>query len=1040
MASSGKPTLRSLALAIGAVTALSGVSLPATAAPRVTADRPPTSMVAAGGERSGVDALTAGQTPTDVASFGHTVYIADATDNVIRALDATTGKETVVAGTGTPGFSGDDGKATSARLNQPAGVAVDRSGNLFIADTDNNRIREVAHSNGAITTVAGTGKSGYNGDHRGTATQLRQPHGLEVGAEGEVYIADTFNNRVRELGPDGKVTTVAGTGTPDYSGDGGPADKAALNTPYTLTLDAKGDIFVADTQNNRVREVTAADGKIATVAGNGWPRYTGDGEKATMAQLQFPDGIAVEPNGDLLISDMSNYEVRRVDHATGKMARAAGQATKNGFAGDGGDATNAKVYLPEGIAVDGSGGYYFADRGNHRVRHVAAGGTITTVAGNGTEHNAGDNEAADTAQLNAPTGLAVDAGGRLLIADRFNNAVRAVDGAGKIATVAGTGVAGSSDHGVATEAGLDKPQGVASGPSGTTYVADTVNDRVVSVSADGTLNPLAGTGKPGFGGDGSSAGSAQLDQPQAVAADSSGRVYIADTANNAVRMVDTHSPTQNRISTVVGGPRGQGPVELKGGLAKPAGLAIAPDGTLLVADSGHDRIVSVSDGHAKVLGTGGLKLDNPTAVATDAAGDVFVADSGHDRVVELRSGHAAKSLLEGHVTDPRGLAVGDGVLYVSDTGANRVVTTEAGGDVKPATPGTGPTGKDLPALPVPKEAPAPAVHVKGNKFVDAKGRTIRLLGADRMGQEYQCLSTDQVFDGPIDANSIKRMRSWGLNTIRLPLNEDCWLGINGTRPEASGATYRKAVEAYVHRLNKAGIVAVLDLHWGAPGDTEATFQGPMPDADHTPTFWSQVAKTFRGDDSVVLDLYNEPYGVSWDCWLKGCVTQGASNKVDQGTVNTWPVAGMQSLVDSVRTAGFHGVLMLGGMQYANDTSGFLSHVPNDPDHQISLSYHLYDWNVCATESCWNSRLAPIAAKYPVLTGEMGQNGYDNNFTGRFEDWSDQHGLSYLQWAWNPGGDLGLTTSFQTGAPTTTGLGLMNHIAAARVEGTEDHTD
>ncbi|MCP2297176.1 NHL repeat-containing protein [Nocardia amikacinitolerans] len=290
---------------------------------------------------------------------------------------------TTVAGTGTEDYNGDNQPAINADLNQPCSVAVDGAGNLYIADVNNQRVRRVDHATGVITTVAGTGTGGYNGDNRPAINaDLNEPCGVAVDGAGNLYIADLFNERVRRVDPAGVITTVAGAGTQGYNGDNQPAIIAELSQPCGVAVDGAGNLYIADRYNQRVRRVDPA-GVITTVAGTGTAGYSGDNQLAVNAELQDPDGVAVDGPGNLYIADTGNQRVRRVDHATGVITTVAGTGT-GGYNGDNQPAINANLNVPEGVAVDGAGNLYISDENNQRVRRVDhATGVITTVAGTG---------------------------------------------------------------------------------------------------------------------------------------------------------------------------------------------------------------------------------------------------------------------------------------------------------------------------------------------------------------------------------------------------------------------------------------------------------------------------------------------------------------------------------------------------------------------------------------------------------------------------------------------------------------------------------
>ncbi|MGA9627051.1 MAG: IPT/TIG domain-containing protein [Bryobacteraceae bacterium] len=308
-------------------------------------------------------------------------------------------------------YGGDGGPAVSAQLASPLGVALDSSGNLYIADTDNQRIRKV--SNGVITTVAGNGPAGFYGDNGpATSAWLNNPAGVVLDSAGNLYIADTNNQRIRKVS-NGMITTVAGNGTLGFSGDNGPATNAMLNQPTGVALDSAGNLYIADSHNNRIRKVS--NGVIATVAGIGTNGYSGDGGPATSAQLSFPAGLAVDSAGNLYIADTFNGRIRKVSN--GVITTVAG----GGFYGDNGPATSAQLNYPEGVAVDSAGNLYIA--ASDRIRKVSN-GVIITVAGGGGGSCCGDGGPAINAELYAPTGVVVDSAGDIYIADRGNNRIR----------------------------------------------------------------------------------------------------------------------------------------------------------------------------------------------------------------------------------------------------------------------------------------------------------------------------------------------------------------------------------------------------------------------------------------------------------------------------------------------------------------------------------------------------------------------------------------------------------------------------------------
>ncbi len=390
------------------------------------------------------------------------LYIADAGNNRIRKVSG--GVITSVAGTGSLAFSGDNAPAASASLGAPTGVALDSTGNLYIADSNNNRIRKV--SGGVITTVAGgVGQLGDGGPALGAL--MGSTNGVAVDSVGNLYIA--ADNRIRKVAG-GVITTVAGGGS--SFGDNGPAANSQLNGAYGTAVDTFGNLYIADTNNHRIRKVSG--GVITTVAGNGTPGFSGDNGPAASAQLSSPYGVAVDAAGNLFIADSQNARIRKV--SGGVITTVAGNGTF-GFSGDNGPATSAQVGSPWGVAVDAAGNFYTADFDGRRIRKVSN-GVITTVAGTGTLGFSGDNGAATSAQLNGALAVTVDSAGALYLADSRNNRIRKVFG-GVITTVAGAGTLGfSGDNGPATRAQLAGPSGVAVDSAGNVYVADRENFRV----------------------------------------------------------------------------------------------------------------------------------------------------------------------------------------------------------------------------------------------------------------------------------------------------------------------------------------------------------------------------------------------------------------------------------------------------------------------------------------------------------------------------------------------------------------------------------
>ena len=335
---------------------------------------------------------------------------------------------TTVAGTTTSGFSGDGGPAADAQLWCPTGVALDEEGNIYIADSCNNRIRKVIAATGIITTVAGDGSQGFSGDGGpATSAQLAGPIGVALDRAGNLYIADYLNDCIRHVvAATGIITTVAGDGSRGFSGDGGPATAAQLYAPYGVVLDARGHLYIADGANNRIRKVISPTGIITTVAGIGTVGFSGDGGPATAAQLCVPVAVTLDDAGDLYIADNCNHCIRKVIAASGIITTIAGTGI-DGFSGDGGPATRAQLQYPSSLTLDRAGNLYIADEGNHRIREVvAATGVITTIVGSGSDGFSGDGGWAIDAELSCPTGVALGAAGHLYLTDMGNHRIRKI--------------------------------------------------------------------------------------------------------------------------------------------------------------------------------------------------------------------------------------------------------------------------------------------------------------------------------------------------------------------------------------------------------------------------------------------------------------------------------------------------------------------------------------------------------------------------------------------------------------------------------------
>jgi hypothetical protein len=539
-------------------------------------------------------------------SAGTDLYIGDSSNCRVRELVLSSSTISTFAGNGSCGFAGDGGPAGSAELNSPDAVALDSAGDLFIGDVNNYRIRKVTKSSGDINTIAGDGTYGCTGDGGpATSAEMTNPVELSVSSDGKtVTYPDQYCQKVRQFTVGGNINTVAGNGTAGFSGDGGSATSAEFNYPqgiaatstagqflitddnnwrvreftvggnintvagngsnntptlmtgvapsgvvlaypYGVFEDSSQNVFVADVQNNMVRELVHSTDLVDFFAGNGQYGYSGDGGPATQAELRYPSSSAKDSSGNVYIADQNNCLVREVSAKTGDISTFAGlvvsgNAGQCGYDGDGGPATNARLNGPISVFVDTKNNLYIADRSNCVIREVS-GGIINTIAGvAGKCAYGGDGGLAIDAFLNSPSGVATDPAGNVFIADESNCRVREVNAAtGIISTVAGNGGCGYSGDGPATEESLNSPTGVAVDANDNLFIGDTNNCIVRWVSAGGQMTTVAGT--PGncssFPGDGIAATSSTLNYPAGVFEDSSGNLLIADQYNFRIRGV-----------------------------------------------------------------------------------------------------------------------------------------------------------------------------------------------------------------------------------------------------------------------------------------------------------------------------------------------------------------------------------------------------------------------------------------------------------------------------------------------------------------------
>ena len=690
------------------------------------------------------------------------LYIVDFSNNRVRKVTAATGIITTVAGTGAAGFSGDGGPATDSLLNGPDSLIIGKDGNLYIADTNNHRVRRLNFSDGRISTVAGNGTTAFSGDGGdATAAGIATPVDVAFDSAGDLYIASAGGNRIRKVTiADGKISTVAGNGSTGFNGDGNLALSTSFGNPQSVTFDSANNLFITDRANFRIRRVNAADQRVSTLAG-GLSGFTPDGGGAVVGRLGAPIGLAIDPAGRVLFTETTNSRVRTVVAAvngdttppvvqiiptipsvpgvTGNPLSLSGTAADNngvvtvrwsndrggigaangttawsipaitlqpgsniitvsawdasgnvgtvqivvpytpaqamvtiagtgviGNRGDGGPGTAAELFQPRGVAVDSKGNIYVADTQNRRVRRISPSGQITAFAGTGLIGSGGDGGPAAEATLNFPNVVIVDKSDNVYISDQFTNRIRKVTPDGKISTIAGTGEGFGGfggDGGPAKEAQFNGQVGLAVDSNGNLFVADRLNHRIRRIDAStGVVTTVAGNGLVGNGGDGGPATQAELNLPTGVAVDGAGNLYVTDIGNQRIRRV---AAADGRISTIAGtgaaGFSGDGGPAASAliNLAYPATLTVDAAGELYFADRNNHRIRKINLGSgaiSTVAGIGvasfngdgtapsGTALSFPTSVAFDSAGNIIIADSGNNRVRRARPANALRTL------------------------------------------------------------------------------------------------------------------------------------------------------------------------------------------------------------------------------------------------------------------------------------------------------------------------------------------------------------------------------------------------------------
>lgn len=642
-------------------------------------------------------------------------YVADTSNHSIRkiadvyTLPENNGAANTIAGDGSAGFIA--GNGIGARVNLPRGVGVDSVGNVYVGDLLNHRIRKITPA-GVVTVLAGSGSATFaNGT--GAGASFSSPWGVAADSEGNVYVGDFNNHRIRKISPAGVVSTLAGSGTATFGN--GTGATASFNNPFAVAVDRDGNVYVADSNNFRIRKITPL-GVVSTLAGSGTATVT-DGV-GTSASFGSPQGVTVDSEGVVYVADYAGHRIRRIS-TVGVVTTIAG-STQGSVNGTG---TSATFNFPRGITVDTAGNLYVADESNHRIRKITPAGVVTTLAGTtqGFQDGIGTN-----ARFNFPVGMSVDSVGNVYVGDRTNSRIRKIGTAvaqlplnrGVVTRLAGSGLTGSTD-GTGTNARFNNPYGMTVDSVGNIFVADVTNHRIRRITPLGVVSTFAGSGTPGT--INATGTNAQFNGPAGVAVDSAGNVYVGDQNNNRIRKITSLGV----VSTLAGS--GTPGFADAGGVSAafnvPAGVAVDSTGNVYVADTTNNRIRRVTPGGVVTTfagqATGGFldgtgtsaQFNYPYAVAVDSSGFVYVADQTNRRirkitplgVVTTLAGNGTAASADGVGTNasfitPYGITVNsEGVVYLADQNARRiraispagVVTTLAGNGTSSSIDGIG---------------------------------------------------------------------------------------------------------------------------------------------------------------------------------------------------------------------------------------------------------------------------------------------------------------------------------------------------------------
>jgi len=613
------------------------------------------------------------------------VYVSDTGTQTIRKITPGGGVSTIAGSDGVTGSV--DGTGSAALFNGPQGVAVDSSGNVYVSDTNNCTIRRIT-SAGVVSTFAGSAGQVGNSDGAGGSARFNYPAGLSIDTAGNVYVADFANSTVRKITPAGAVTTIVGAAGQSGTTDG-PAGSARLNHPQGIAVDPSGNVYIIDTSNQTVREFLIGTGGVVTLAGN--PGFLGhsDGGGAS-ATFFYPGGIGTNGSGTIYIADTGNHRIRAMT-TNGSVSTLAGSAGPSGSTD--GSGTSASFLYPDGVAVDSSGNVYVADSGNNTIRKITASGSVSTLAGTANPLGGSADGTAAAARFNNPTGVAVDSSGNVYVADSGNSTIRKIAG-GIVSTFAGAAGATGSSDGSGSAARFNSPQGIAVDGAGNVYVADTNNSTVREITSAGAVTTLAGAAGQTGSSDGTGGG-ARFNGPYAVAVDGGGNVYVADYFNATIRKI----AAGGAVTTLAGAAGKSGDVDGVGAVARfnqTYGIAADGSGNLYVTDTYNRTVRKVSAGGSVSTLTGVMaRFYYPQGIAISGSGTIYVADGDNQAIsagayvtAPSGGGTVASQAVSAGANATFSIAAASGVNYqwqVSTDGGNTWTNVANGGAYSGAT-------------------------------------------------------------------------------------------------------------------------------------------------------------------------------------------------------------------------------------------------------------------------------------------------------------------------------------------------------------------